>query len=129
MVRMLLDTHALLWWFTDDARLSRTARDAIADPSATVLVSAASAWEIAIKHRLGKLGIAGTILTRFDDLCEADSFTHLPMTHVHALHAGRLRTDHRDPFDRMLAAQAYVENVPVVSRDPVLAAIGVDVIW
>lgn len=128
-VRLLLDTHALLWWFTDDARLSRPARDAIADTSTVVLVSAASAWEIAIKHRLGKLGELAGVLSRFDDLCEADSFTHLPMTHVHALHAGRLRAEHRDPFDRMLAAQAYIENVPIVSCDAAMAGLGVDLLW
>lgn len=128
-MRALLDTHALLWWFTDDSRLPRTARDVIANPTNVILVSAASAWEIAIKHRLGKLGEATGLLSRFDDLCVADSFTHLPMTHVHALHAGRLRSEHRDPFDRMLAAQAHVENVPVISRDAALATIGVDLIW
>lgn len=128
-MRVLLDTHALLWWFTDDPKLSIPARNAIADVANDVLVSAASAWEIAIKHRLGKLGEARGLIARFDELVAADSFTHLPITRTHALLAGSLNAVHRDPFDRMLAAQSHIENAQLVSCDPALIALGVDPLW
>ena len=87
-MRLLLDTHALLWWLTDDPQLSRIARSAIADPANEVLVSAASAWEIATKHRLGTLPMGGEVLSRLDELIVADGFSHLPIHHGHAIRAG-----------------------------------------
>lgn len=126
---MLLDTHALLWWFTDDARLSAPARTAIADESNAILVSAASAWEIATKTRLGKLeGISGAA-SRYSELVEADGFVHLPMTHLHALRAGALPQPHRDPFDRMLAAQSEIESLALVTRDPVFESFRTATLW
>ena len=88
-MRFLLDTHALLWWLIDDSRLSPHARELIADESSTILVSAACAWEIATKHRLGRLEIATAIVPRFNELIELDGFEHLPITYLHALKAGR----------------------------------------
>ena len=109
MTRVLLDTHALLWWYTDDDRLSAPARDAIGDRSTEVFISAASAWEIATKQRLGKLDGVPSATEQFSELAAADGFVHLAVSHLHALRAGAYRTEHRDPFDRMLAAQAEIE--------------------
>jgi PIN domain nuclease of toxin-antitoxin system len=87
-VKILLDTHAFLWWATDDPRLSATARAAIGDAANNVLVSAACAWEVATKHRLGKLGEAAGAVARFGELVTADGFEHLSVTYLHALRAG-----------------------------------------
>lgn len=128
-MRVLLDTHALLWWFTDDARLSPAARDLIANQANAILVSAASAWEISTKHRLGKLNEAAGAVHRFDELVAADGFEHLPISHFHCLKAGGYTVEHRDPFDRMLAAQSELERVPLVSCDPAFALFGTRTIW
>lgn len=128
-MRLLLDTHALLWWFTDDSRLSETARELIADATNEILVSAASGWEIATKQRLGKLeGVPGAV-ERFSEVVGADGFRHLPISHHHALRAGAYGSAHRDPFDRMLAAQAEIEGVPLVTLDRAFAEFGVAVVW
>jgi len=124
-----LDTHAFLWWLTDDPQLSPVARKVIADESKVILVSAASAWEIATKYRLGKLPMAEGAIARFNELVEADGFEHLPVTYLHALKAGTYDVDHRDPFDRMLAAQSALELAPLISCDPAFAAFGSKVIW
>jgi PIN domain nuclease of toxin-antitoxin system len=128
-MRYLLDTHTLLWWLTDDPALSAIAKEAIANESHTILVSAASAWEIATKHRLGKLPIAGEAIRRFNELVTADGFEHLPVTYLHAVRAGTYPHDHRDPFDRMLAAQSSLESATLISRDPVFAAFDTQVLW
>ncbi|ATE58858.1 type II toxin-antitoxin system VapC family toxin [Thauera sinica] len=128
-MRLLLDTHALLWWFTDDPRLPGSARDAIADERNLILVSAASAWEIATKHRLGKLAEAAGAVSRFGELVAADGFTHLPMTHFHCIRAGSYEVAHRDPFDRMLAAQSELESATLVTRDPAFACFGTRTFW
>jgi PIN domain nuclease of toxin-antitoxin system len=88
MMRVLLDTHALLWWVFDDPRLTARAREVIGDVRNDVLVSAATAWEIAIKHRLGKLSGADELIRRFDELLAADGFLDLPIRRAHALRAG-----------------------------------------
>lgn len=129
MTAVLLDTHALLWWFTDDKRLSRRARRIITDRRHDVHVSAASAWEIATKQRLGKLkGVRGAA-ERYDDLMVSNGFTHLPITHHHALRAGSYESPHRDPFDRMLAAQSELESLPLVTADPAFSHLGTNVVW
>ena len=128
-MKLLLDTHALLWWWTNDTRLSATARSAIADESNDIWVSAASAWEIATKHRLGKLQEAADAVGRFNELVAADGFNHLTMNHLHALRAGSYTHEHRNPFDRMLAAQAELEGATLVSCDPVIAQMGVRLLW
>lgn len=129
MMRLLLDTHALLWWWTDDPHLSTKAREAIGDPRSSVFVSAASASELATKHRIGKLGEAGEAVSRFDELVSADGFEHLPISHYHCLKAGAYAVAHRDPFDRMLAAQSELEGLVLVTCDPAFAAFEVDVLW
>lgn len=128
-MRLLLDTHALLWWLFDDARLSAPARLAIARTENECLVSAASAWEIATKHRIGKLPEAGDVPARLGDYIRHAGFRALPISVEHALEAGRMVHDHKDPFDRMIAAQARVEGVAVATIDPAIAALGARVLW
>jgi PIN domain nuclease of toxin-antitoxin system len=128
-VRFLLDTHALLWWLFDDARLSSTARGIVSDPDHEILVSAASAWEISTKHRLGRLDSAAALLADLAGWLDRAGFRELPISVAHARKAGGWRSDHRDPFDRVLAAQSALEEVPLLSRDPELAAFGVRVVW
>jgi PIN domain nuclease of toxin-antitoxin system len=128
-VRILLDTHAFLWWVTDDPALSSAARAAIADESNDVFVSAATAWEIATKHRLGKLDQAAGAFERFAELVAADGFVMLPVEAYHALEAGSYQAPHRDPFDRMLAAQSAIEGMKLVTRDPAFAEFRSDVLW
>ena len=128
-MKFLLDTHALLWWFTDDPRLSSGARLRIADSANEILVSAACAWEIATKQRLGKLeGVPGAT-RRFAELLAADGFLPLSINHAHALRAGSFAADHRDPFDRMLAAQSEIEEVPLVTCDPAFGEFGIETVW
>ena len=128
-MRALLDTHALIWWLFDDPKLPAAARDAIRDPDHEILVSPVSAWEVAARHRLGKLAEAGDLADRFDDYVAAARFRELPVSIAHALAAGRLPGPHKDPFDRMLIAQAQSERIPVVSGDPVFPDHGAKVIW
>lgn len=112
-MRVLLDTHALLWWLADDAALGESARTVIADPGNELFVSAASAWEISIKRSLGKLDAP-------DDLQQAvraGGFETLDIGFVHALRAGALPRHHDDPFDRMLIAQAQLEKLTVLTHD------------
>lgn len=128
-MRLLLDTHALVWWWTDDKRLPAAPRAAIASPDNTVLVSAASAWEIATKHRLGKWPEVATLLDGFDTNLRRSRFASLPISHEHARLAGGLDGEHRDPFDRMLLAQARLEELAIVTGDPVFRAYGATVVW
>lgn len=125
----LLDTHALLWWLADDDALGGAARRVIEQPRNSILVSAASAWEIAKKVRLGKLPGAWELAERFEEQLEMEGFHSVPISTGHALRAGLLPGHHRDPFDRMLAAQAQTLNVPIVSRDEVFDSFGVRRIW
>ena len=127
-MRLLLDTHALLWWWTEPDRLSQRALEALTHQSNEILVSAASAGEIATKNRIGKLGLH-EIEARFDELLRADGFGHLPMTARHALRAGAYEQAHRDPFDRMLAAQAELEGLQLVSCDRAMAPFPVRCLW
>lgn len=128
-MRLLLDTHAFLWWVTDDRSLSDAARSAIADESNVICVSAATAWEIATKHRLGKLDKAAGAFERFTELVAADGFAILPVEACHALKAGSYAVSHRDPFDRMLAAQSSLEGMKLVTRDPAFKQFRTDVLW
>lgn len=128
-MKLLLDTHALLWWWTDDARLSPASRAAIATDANAVFVSAASAWEIATKHRLGKLGGATEAVERYAALVDADGFAHFPVSARHGLRAGTYPAEHRDPFDRMLAAQSELEDLTLVTRDPAFGAFGTRTLW
>jgi len=128
-MRLLLDTHAFLWWIFDDRRLSPTARDLIADPSAEILFSVVSAWEIAIKARTGRLDLPADVPAFVQDQVRRNRFTVLPIALRHALQVHALPDHHRYPFDRLLVAQAQVEKVPLLSRDAQSAAYDVELRW
>ena len=125
MTRLLVDTHALLWWLTDDAGLSDTARAALADPANDVRVSTASVWEIAIKRGLGRLEAPADL----PDHIAAQGFGWLPVGADHAWRVGELPPHHRDPFDRLLVAQALSERMAIVSADACFGAYGVETRW
>ena len=120
-MRLLVDTHVLLWALAEPRRLSARATELIRTSTNTLLVSAASAWEIATKHRLGKLPHAGPIVAGYAMYLAMLRADELPIRSVHALRAGGFTVEHRDPFDRMLAAQAIVEGVPLLTDDPAFA--------
>ncbi len=128
-MRLLLDTHAFLWWLAGSQRLSRSARRAIEDEANDVLVSAASAWEITTKHRLGKLPEANQVALDVSGTIASQSFEELPISVDDAGRAGRLPGPHRDPFDRVLAAQALARDLVVVSTDPVFDRYAVRRLW
>jgi len=128
-MHLLLDTHALLWWLSDDPSLSKHARLAIANTRNTVFVSAASAWEIATKVRLGKLPSAAELAADFATHSEREGFEALAISVGHALRAGLLAGSHRDPFDRMLIAQAQAENLDLVSNEVVFDSYGIRRVW
>ncbi len=128
-MKLLLDTHALLWWLAGDAvNLPQRARDAIGDDGNAVYVSAASAWEIATKQRLGKLD-AGMLSGEIVTIVSRQQFLPLDVTLDHAERAGSLPGAHRDPFDRMLIAQAHAENMTLVSNERVFDSYGVARLW
>lgn len=120
----LLDTHVMLWALSEPTRLGRKARKIIENPASQLVVSAASAWEIATKHRLGKLPDADALLGAYSKHLDRLGVSRLPVTEEHALLAGRLEWDHRDPFDRMLAAQAMVESLVIITGDPTFDGCG-----
>ncbi len=128
-MRVLLDTHALLWWLAGDERLSMPARQLIGEPQTTVLVSAASAWEIATKYRIGKLPGAREVALDMGSALSSQGFTALPIALEHAQQAGLLAGAHRDPFDRMLIAQSLALSVPLVSNEELFDSFGVTRIW
>ena len=128
-MRALLDTHALLWWLSDDPALSRRARRAIADSKNTLIVSAACAWEIAIKVRLRKLRTAADLIAEFATRMEQERFELLAISVDHALRAGLLPGPHKDPFDRMLIAQSQAASLPVISNEEIFEDYGVRRIW
>ena len=127
--RLLLDTHALLWWLAEPERLSAKAHAAIQDSSNQVLVSAASAWELATKVRLGKLEIASQLLAELPEVLTSQGFDLLPIQFSHGLRAGGYQQLHRDPFDRLLAAQAELEQLTLVSLDSALQAFPCQLLW
>ncbi len=128
-MQALLDTHALLWWLSDDPALPKRARKIIAETKNVVLVSAASAWEIATKVRLGKLPTAADLAGDFVGHVEREGFQMLAISAEHAIRAGLLPGPHKDPFDRMLIAQAQAENLPIVSNELLFDTYGVRRLW
>lgn len=126
---LLLDTHCLLWWLAQPQQLSTTALRAISTTSAEIFVSAATGWEIATKTRLGKLSIPEEITTAFFVVLQEQGFRPLPIRLNHALRAGGYPHQHRDPFDRMLAAQAELEGLTLLTNDPELRAFPCEVLW
>jgi PIN domain nuclease of toxin-antitoxin system len=127
--RILVDTHALIWAATETARLSARAVERIQDESVTLFVSAATAWEIATKVRAGRLPQAKELEENFVERVEAAGYILLPIDAALALRAARLQGAHRDPFDRMIAAHALAEDIPVISADRKLDGFGVRRIW
>lgn len=128
-MRILLDTHALLWWAGDHARLSRPAYSVVSSFDTDVFVSAASAWEIATKSRIGKLPGAEELAAEFSSRMERLGFRPLAITVEHGQRAGLLPGAHKDPFDRMLIAQAQAENIPIVSNDRIFDEYHVARVW
>ena len=125
---MLLDTHIFLWWLFDDPRLSLMLRERIGDPMETVWISAASVWEIATKYRIGKLPHAAKVASDTPAWIVKSGFEPLPVLPIHAQLAGSWDVPHRDPFDRMLAAQSRLERVPLATTDSAMALFGIELV-
>lgn len=128
-MRFLLDTHALIWWWDEPEQLSKLVHTALEPADSAIFVSAATAIELAIKVRLGKLPRMAPFMPRFGAVVEEEGFHHLSIHHTHAVSAGLLPGAHRDPFDRVIAAQALAENLVVVTRDPEIASFGCRTLW
>ena len=124
----LLDSHALWWWF-DPERLSSAVLDLLVDPTSRTLLSAASVWELSLKHHQGKLPELAAALADLPGLLQADGFQALPISLAHGLRAGGYSQPHRDPFDRMLAAQAELERLVLLTADPQLSAFPCQTFW
>lgn len=129
-MRLLLDTHTFLWWVFADAKLSRRARAAIEDDTQNqVFVSAASAWEITTKHRIGKLPNAAVVAGDVAGTVAGEGFNELSVSVRHAQRAGGLAGHHQDPFDRMLIAQALLDDLTLVSNERAFDAYAVERLW
>jgi PIN domain nuclease of toxin-antitoxin system len=128
-MKVLLDTHAFLWWITDDPRLSLRAREIFADGNNELLFSAASGWEISIKVQLGRLRLPADPQPFIVDQLRINAIRSLAIQMNHALHVSTLPNHHRDPFDRLLIAQAQLEGLPILSADPQIGKYQVEVVW
>jgi PIN domain nuclease of toxin-antitoxin system len=128
-MRLLLDTHTLIWWLTEDFSLPRSARRLIGSRNSQVLVSAVSALEIATKVRLGRLEVATDLARDFSGYLAQERFESLSISTEHGIRAGSLPGTHKDPFDRMLVAQAQIESLVIVSKDEQLDGYGVSRVW
>lgn len=128
-IKYLLDTHTLLWWLLDEPYLSDTARATIAQPEKELFVSPATGWEISTKYRLGKLQKAKDVIDKLPELITRSRIDQLHITLEHAILAGQLPGPHLDPFDRMLIAQSKIDNLPIITKDPVFQEYGVQVYW
>jgi PIN domain nuclease of toxin-antitoxin system len=120
-LRALLDTHTFLWWINDDGRLSQRLREIISDGASEVLFSVVSGWEIAVKARLGRLALPGAIEPYIRDQISRNRFEILPIDLAHVLRVSLLPDHHKDPFDRILVAQAQIENLTILTADPEIA--------
>ncbi len=128
-MKLLLDTHTLLWWWSQADRIAPRVRALLRDPANTIFVSAASAWEVATKYRIGKYPDGGRVIGEWGERMAPDGFIELPISARHALRAGSMPGEHRDPFDRMIAAQSLIEGVPVASSDRSLTDLGAERVW
>jgi len=128
-MRVLLDTHVFLWWNEDNPQLSRKARRVMADPANTVILSVASAWEIAIKVQLGKLRLPGSAASYVRTRAARDQMEILTISIEHAAALQSLPLLHRDPFDRMLVVQSQIEKVSILTSDPAIRNYAIDAIW
>lgn len=125
----LLDSHVLLWWWFDPERLSGAVQGLLVDPTSRILVSAASVWELSLKHHQGKLPELAAAMADLPGLLQADGFQALPISLAHGLRAGGYSQPHRDPFDRMLAAQAELERLVLLTADPQLSSFPCQTFW
>jgi PIN domain nuclease of toxin-antitoxin system len=128
-LKLLLDTHALIWWLAGDGTLSPPARSAIADEANDVAISAASAMEVATKFRIGKLPDAALLAQDFESIVAEQGFAELAITVQHARLAGEMKIAHKDPFDRLLIAQALVEDMVLVSNEARFDGFAVQRLW
>ncbi len=128
-MRILLDTHVFIWWLSDPSRLSSTAHDCLTDPGNEVIWSVASSWEVAIKTGLGKLRLPGPPHAFLGKALVEQGITIMPVQHAHACRTADLPSHHRDPFDRLLVAQAQLERTSILSSDRILARYDVAIIW
>ena len=128
-MRLLLDTHALLWWYSDDPALPQSCRKLIAQSDSSVFVSAVSAWEISTKFRRGRLSSASELVQDFGGYLDQEGFLSLPVSYDHGIRAGMLSGPHQDPFDRMLIAQAEIEKLFIVSNEKIFDQYGVRRVW
>lgn len=125
----LLDSHALLWWWFDPDRLSTAVRELLTNPAMPVLVSAATVWELSLKHHQGRLPELSSAIADLPGLLQADGFEALPISLAHGLRAGGYSQPHRDPFDRMLAAQAELDRLVLLTADPQLSTFPCQTLW
>ncbi len=128
-VNYLVDTHTLLWWWGQPDRLSRLAMTLLREPGNTIFISAASALEIAIKTRIQKLPGGRRIIESWEERLREDAFIEMPVHPRHAFKAGLIPADHRDPFDRLIASQSIIEDMPVIGADPMIADLGAETAW
>jgi len=128
-MKVLLDTHVLLWALVEPDKLSLSALAIIEDTQNTVVVSSASAWELAIKYQLGRLPEASSVIEGFQNHLRVLEAIELAISSTHAIKAGSFKASHRDPFDRVLAAQSLIEGIPLISNDPLLKSFDVSLIW
>ncbi|MDZ4381227.1 MAG: type II toxin-antitoxin system VapC family toxin [Parvibaculum sp.] len=128
-MRLLLDTHTFIWWMTNDRALPASAREMIGREDNDIFLSAATAWEMAIKHKIGKLPIVAGFIADVPGAMEAEGFIELPVSVVHGQMAGALDGHHKDPFDRMLIAQALCEELTLVSNETRFDTYGVTRLW
>lgn len=126
---LLIDTHVFLWWIDDDPRLSERARTIIGHAENQLYLSSASGWEIAIKAKLGKLDIEGDVKSFVSEQMRLNSIEQLPVMMIHSLHVATLEDLHRDPFDRLIVAQAQLEGLPILSADQYISAYPVETVW
>ena len=131
MPAFLIDTHALIWWWDESSKLSADTRRIMTDSTNRILVSAATAWEIATKVRVGRLPVMAPAMEgrNFAEWVVEDGFEHLAITHDHCLKAGLLPGVHRDPFDRLIAAQGLLEDLTVITRDAAIGSFGCRTLW
>lgn len=128
-MKLLVDTHVVIWWVTDPDRLSTTVDDLLQSGTADIFVSPVTAFEIARKHRIGKLEFDASFLAEFDARIAGLGWGELALTNAHAVTAGQFTGSHKDPFDRLIAAQAITEGLTVATLDPAIAALGAKVVW
>lgn len=128
-MRVLLDTHVIIWWTMEAHKIGSRVTGLLQAPATEIFVSPVSAWEIAYKHSLGKLDFPSAVIDDFDQWIQRLHWAELPFTAKHAVVSARLGGLHKDPFDRMLAGQAKIEGLQLISADPAFKHLGVEALW